>query len=56
MVKVIGRPEECIEKLRLLSERFGITYFSFEVNFGALPHPEVVRSMRRFAEVLAKLR
>ena len=53
---VIGRPEECIEKLRLLSERFGITYFSFEVNFGALPHPEVVRSMRRFGEVLAKLR
>ncbi len=54
---VIGRPEECIEKLRLLSERFGITYFSFEVNFGALPHDEVMRSMRRFADgVMTKLR
>jgi len=53
---VIGRPEECVEKLRLLSERFGITYFSFEVNFGALPHDEVMRSIRRFADaVLTKL-
>jgi hypothetical protein len=33
----------------LLSERFGITYFSFEVNFGALPHDEVMRSMQRFS-------
>ena len=54
---MIGRPEECIEKLAMLSERFGITYFSFEVNFGALPHAEVMRSMRRFAErVMARLR
>jgi alkanesulfonate monooxygenase SsuD/methylene tetrahydromethanopterin reductase-like flavin-dependent oxidoreductase (luciferase family) len=54
---VIGRPEACIEKLRLLSERFGITYFSFEVNFGALPHQEVMRSMRRFSEtVMTQLR
>ena len=35
---VIGRPEECIEKVAMLSERFGMTYLSFEVNFGALPH------------------
>jgi alkanesulfonate monooxygenase SsuD/methylene tetrahydromethanopterin reductase-like flavin-dependent oxidoreductase (luciferase family) len=54
---VIGRPGECIERLRLLSERFGITYFSFEVNFGALPHHEVMRSIGRFAnDVMAKLR
>ena len=54
---VIGRPEECIAKLRLLSERFGITYFSFEVNFGALPHNEVMGSIRRFAnDVVSRLR
>jgi alkanesulfonate monooxygenase SsuD/methylene tetrahydromethanopterin reductase-like flavin-dependent oxidoreductase (luciferase family) len=54
---VIGRAEECIEKLEMLSERFGITYFSFEVNFGALPHAEVMRSMQRFArQVVARLR
>lgn len=53
---VIGRPDECVEKLRLLSERFGITYFSFEVNYGALPHDEVMQSMRRFAKgVMARL-
>ena len=51
---VIGRPEECIEKLEMLSERFGITYFSFEVNFGALPHAEVMRSMQRFAATVMR--
>jgi hypothetical protein len=41
----------------MLAERFGITYFSFEVNFGALPHAEVQRSMQRFAEqVMVRLR
>jgi len=47
---VIGRPEECIEKVAMLSERFGITQIAFEVNYGALPHAEVMRSLRRFAE------
>jgi len=46
---VIGRPADCIEKARMLSERFGITYLCFEVNFGALPHDEVMESMQRFA-------
>lgn len=46
---VIGRPEDCIDKARMLSERFGITYLTFEVNFGALPHVRVMESMERFA-------
>jgi hypothetical protein len=37
---MIGRTDECVEKLRLLSEGFGITYFIFGVNFCALPHHE----------------
>jgi alkanesulfonate monooxygenase SsuD/methylene tetrahydromethanopterin reductase-like flavin-dependent oxidoreductase (luciferase family) len=49
---VIGRPEECIDRVRLLSERFGITYLCFEVNFGALPHANVVQSMERFAKTV----
>jgi natural product biosynthesis luciferase-like monooxygenase protein len=47
---VIGRPEECIEKVAMLSERFGLTQIAFEVNYGALPHDRVMRSLRLFAE------
>ena len=46
---VVGQPDECIEKVAMLSERFGVTYLCFEVNFGALPHPKVVESLERFA-------
>jgi len=49
---VIGRPEECVEKVAMLTERFSLTHLAFEVNFGALPHDRVVRSMRRFAETV----
>ena len=47
---VIGRPEECVEKIALLTERFGLTQIAFEVNYGALPHNRVMRSLRLFAE------
>ena len=47
---VIGRPDECIEKVALLAERFGLTQIAFEVNYGALPHAQVMRSLRLFAE------
>jgi alkanesulfonate monooxygenase SsuD/methylene tetrahydromethanopterin reductase-like flavin-dependent oxidoreductase (luciferase family) len=54
---VIGRPEECLEKVSLLVERFGLTQLAFEVNFGALPHPQVMQSLRRFSEqVIAHVR
>lgn len=45
----IGRPKECVEKVAMLSERFGVTQLAFEVNFGALPHVQVMQSLRRFA-------
>jgi hypothetical protein len=46
---VIGRAGECIDKIAMLSEQFGLTQIAFEVNFGALPHAQVMRSIRRFA-------
>jgi alkanesulfonate monooxygenase SsuD/methylene tetrahydromethanopterin reductase-like flavin-dependent oxidoreductase (luciferase family) len=51
---VVGKPEECIEKVAMLSERFGVTYLCFEVNFGALPHAKVVESMERFATTVMR--
>ena len=51
---VVGKPEECIEKVAMLSERFGVTYLCFEVNFGALPHAKVVDSMERFATTVMR--
>ena len=53
---VIGRPGECADKIAMLSEQFGLTQIAFEVNFGALPHVQVKRSLRRFAkEVMPKV-
>jgi alkanesulfonate monooxygenase SsuD/methylene tetrahydromethanopterin reductase-like flavin-dependent oxidoreductase (luciferase family) len=46
---VIGTVDECRAKIRMLSEAYGITYFTFEVNFGALPHDRVIASLERFA-------
>jgi hypothetical protein len=51
---VIGRSQECIEKVAMLSERFGVTYLCFEVNFGALPHAGVMESMERFAATVMR--
>ena len=51
---VVGKPEECIEKVAMLSERFSVTYLYFEVNFGALPHAKVVNSMERFAATVMR--
>jgi alkanesulfonate monooxygenase SsuD/methylene tetrahydromethanopterin reductase-like flavin-dependent oxidoreductase (luciferase family) len=47
---VIGRPDECIEKIAMLTERFGLTQMAFEVNYGALPHDRVMASLRLFAD------
>ncbi len=51
---VIGAPGECVEKAMALAQRFGITYLTFEVNFGALPHARVMDSLARFAEAAIK--
>lgn len=47
---VIGTPEECIDRVRMLTERFDLTQLAFEVNYGALPHDRVMRSLRLFAD------
>jgi alkanesulfonate monooxygenase SsuD/methylene tetrahydromethanopterin reductase-like flavin-dependent oxidoreductase (luciferase family) len=53
---VIGTQAECLDKVTTLAERFGLTYLTFEVNFGALPHKQVTDSLERFAAgVLAAL-
>jgi len=52
---VVGRAEECVEKVRMLTERFGITQLCFEVNFGALPHERVMASMRRCEASIERL-
>ena len=46
---VIGTPAECIERIEMIRELYGVTYLSFEVNFGSLHHDRVVESIRRFA-------
>jgi alkanesulfonate monooxygenase SsuD/methylene tetrahydromethanopterin reductase-like flavin-dependent oxidoreductase (luciferase family) len=54
---VMGTPEECAARLRQLRQEYGLNYFIFEVNYGALPHGEVLRSLERFArEVMPRFR
>jgi AmiR/NasT family two-component response regulator len=45
---------DTLEHVAMLSERFGVTYLCFEVNFGALPHAEVMESMERFAATVMR--
>ena len=53
---VIGTPAECLDRIAMISERYGVTYLAFEVNYGSLPHAKVVESMERFAaDVMPKL-
>jgi alkanesulfonate monooxygenase SsuD/methylene tetrahydromethanopterin reductase-like flavin-dependent oxidoreductase (luciferase family) len=54
---VMGTADECVERLAQLREQYGLNTFIFEVNYGALPHAEVLRSLRRFAkEVMPQFR
>ncbi|HLZ69666.1 MAG TPA: LLM class flavin-dependent oxidoreductase [Dehalococcoidia bacterium] len=46
---VLGTPEECRAKIRMLTEAYGMNYLIFEVNFGGLPHENVMRSLELFA-------
>jgi hypothetical protein len=53
----MGTPDECAERISQLSHQYGLNYFIFEVNYGALPHGEVLRSLERFArEVMPRFR
>jgi alkanesulfonate monooxygenase SsuD/methylene tetrahydromethanopterin reductase-like flavin-dependent oxidoreductase (luciferase family) len=50
-LSVIGDPAECVERLHRLKEMFGCQEFMGWFNIGgALPHEEVSRSMRLFAQ------
>jgi alkanesulfonate monooxygenase SsuD/methylene tetrahydromethanopterin reductase-like flavin-dependent oxidoreductase (luciferase family) len=51
---VVGRPDVCIEKVAMLSERFGVTYLCFEVSFGTLPRRKVVEPLERFATTVMR--
>lgn len=46
---VIGTSAECIDRIAMIAERYGVTYLSFEVNYGSLPTAKVVESLERFA-------
>ena len=53
---VIGTPGECVDRIAMIAERYGVTYLSFEVNYGSLPTGKVVESLERFAaEVMPKV-
>jgi alkanesulfonate monooxygenase SsuD/methylene tetrahydromethanopterin reductase-like flavin-dependent oxidoreductase (luciferase family) len=47
---VVGTADECIHQLRRIQGGLGCDYFSASFWFGALPHEQVMASMRRFAE------
>jgi alkanesulfonate monooxygenase SsuD/methylene tetrahydromethanopterin reductase-like flavin-dependent oxidoreductase (luciferase family) len=54
---VMGTPDECAARIGQLSREYGLNYFIFEINYGALPHGEVLRSLERFArEVMPRFR
>lgn len=53
---VIGTPSECVDRISMIRELYGVTYLSFEVNYGSLPTARVVESLERFAsEVVTKV-
>jgi alkanesulfonate monooxygenase SsuD/methylene tetrahydromethanopterin reductase-like flavin-dependent oxidoreductase (luciferase family) len=50
-LSIVGDPAQCVERLHALREMFGCDEFMGWFNIGGmLPHDEVARSMRLFAE------
>jgi alkanesulfonate monooxygenase SsuD/methylene tetrahydromethanopterin reductase-like flavin-dependent oxidoreductase (luciferase family) len=47
---IYGDPVRCIELMHRTRHYFDFDVFGMQFAFGGLPHAEVVRSMRRFAE------
>jgi alkanesulfonate monooxygenase SsuD/methylene tetrahydromethanopterin reductase-like flavin-dependent oxidoreductase (luciferase family) len=43
-------PRQVVERIELLREELGLTYYIGWFNFGGLPHQKVMQSMRLFAE------
>ena len=44
-----GDPAECVERVALLQEQFGVTHFWVYMDLGGLEQRELFKSMERFA-------
>jgi hypothetical protein len=54
---VFGTPETCLQRIRLLRDKFKTNHFAAIFSDGGIPSELAERSMRRFAaEVLPELR
>ena len=40
----------CYQRLKRAEKDYGLTYCTFEVNFGGLPHKEAMKSLEKFAK------
>jgi len=47
---IFGTPERCVQRLKRAEKDYGLTYSTFEVNFGGLPHKEAIKSLEKFAK------
>ena len=46
---IFGGPDTCVRKIEQLHRDGGVNYIIAWMNFGGMPHEEVMRSMKRFA-------
>jgi len=44
-----GDPAQCVERIALMQEQFGVTHFWMYMDLGGLEHREMMQSMERFA-------
>jgi alkanesulfonate monooxygenase SsuD/methylene tetrahydromethanopterin reductase-like flavin-dependent oxidoreductase (luciferase family) len=52
-----GTPEQLVQRLRWLQEKYHVQYFGADMAFGKMQHADVLRSMELFArEVMPKFR
>jgi len=52
-----GTPEQLVQRLRWLQEKYHVQYFGADMGFGKMQHADVMRSMELFArEVMPKFR
>lgn len=52
-----GNPEQCIQNIRNAQQHYYFDTLTTTFNFGGIPHPEILKSMRLFAaEVMPAFR
>jgi len=44
-----GTPAQCVERIAMLQEQFGVTHFWVYMDLGGIDHAELLRSIERFA-------